>query len=285
MTPQADSSINENELVEANEILEKVRELQQSDDVNPPVPDRPIIGIDLGTSNLQLTVVDENGRPVASRFQWDDSVRDGIVLDYVAARDRLRMMLDNLREDLGEDENLNRASVGYPPGTEPRAQANVAKDVGLDVIQKIDEPTAAMETLGIDQGAIVDIGGGTTGISVVQNGEVVHTHDEPTGGHHITLVLAGNRELEFEQAEQYKRDNPLRQYQGAVEPVIQKMASIVDNQLRNYSGVETVYLVGGTCIPEGFGQAIQQELGCNVLKPVDPILVTPVGIALAGIED
>lgn len=44
--------------------------------------------------------------------------------------------------------------------------------------------------LGITDGAVVDVGGGTTGISILKDGKVIFTADEPTGGTHMTLVLA-----------------------------------------------------------------------------------------------
>ena len=40
--------------------------------------------------------------------------------------------------------------------------------------------------------ANVDIGGGTTGLAILKGGEVVQVEDEPTGGTHLSLVLAGN---------------------------------------------------------------------------------------------
>jgi ethanolamine utilization protein EutJ len=36
---------------------------------------------------------------------------------------------------------------------------------------------------------------------------VTYSADEATGGHHISLTLAGNRRMPLEEAEQYKRSN------------------------------------------------------------------------------
>ena len=76
---------------------------------------------------------------------------------------------------------------------------------GLECTGLVDEPTAANALLGIENGAIVDVGGGTTGIAVVENGRVVYTADEPTGGTHFTLVIAGAKDISFEDAEDYKK--------------------------------------------------------------------------------
>ena len=53
---------------------------------------------------------------------------------------------------------------------------------------------------------MVDIGGGTTGISVLKDGKVVYVADEPTGGTHFSLVIAGAYKMSFADAEIYKRD-------------------------------------------------------------------------------
>ena len=54
---------------------------------------------------------------------------------------------------------------------------------------------------------MVDIGGGTTRIAIVKQGRVTYSADEATGGHHISLTLAGNRGIGLEEAEQYKRSH------------------------------------------------------------------------------
>jgi len=248
------------------------------EDFEPPL----VTGIDLGTSNIQVIVLDRQGAPVTARFKWDEVVRDGVVVDFVAAREKLRSMIDSIENSFPNDIDLKYASVGYPPGTESWVETNVVEDTGLEVVKEIAEPSAAATALGIEQGAIVDIGGGTTGISILERGQITYSGDEPTGGDHLSLVLSGNRGLSFEEAEEYKRTTPLDEYAGIVQPVIQKMASIVEDQLRPYSFVDTVHFVGGTVIPEGFEQMLSEELPYKVVKPDDPIRVTPIGIATEG---
>jgi ethanolamine utilization protein EutJ len=134
--------------------------------------------------------------------------------------------------------------------------------------------------LDIDDGAVVDIGGGTTGISVISDGKVVYTADEATGGTHLDLVLAGNFKVDVAEAERIKTD-PRRQRDifPLVRPVFQKMAAIVRFHLAGHR-VETVYLVGGTCCFPGIVDVMAQEIGLEVVLPVNPLLVTPLGIAL-----
>ena len=126
----------------------------------------------------------------------------------------------------------------------------------------------------------MDIGGGTTGISVIKNGEVVYTADEPTGGVHVDLVLAGHYRIEDQEAEAMKRD-PSRQDElfPLVRPVFQKMATIVRQHLQGHS-VEALYLVGGTSSFPSIEEVMEEETGLAVARPRHPLLVTPLGIAL-----
>ena len=153
--------------------------------------------------------------------------------------------------------------------------------VGLDVVSLIDEPTAASLVLEITDGCVVDIGGGTTGISLIENGEVVYTADEATGGHHVDLVLAGHYRVPVEEAELIKLD-PNRRDEVAllVRPVFQKMGSIARTHLRDRAP-DTLYLVGGTSCFAGIDDVIANETGLRVALPVNPLLVTPLGIALS----
>ena len=92
----------------------------------------------------------------------------------------------------------------------------------------MDEPTAAAAVLGIRDGAVVDVGGGTTGISILRDGKVVYTADEATGGTHMTLVLSGYYDIGRDEAEKMKLDASQEQAVfPIVYPVVEKMASIV----------------------------------------------------------
>lgn len=238
-------------------------------------------GVDLGTSYIVTAVVDGKGAPIAGVVTHSlSSIRDGLILDYVGAIAILRRQVETLR---GAGFPIKAAAAAYPPGTVGRnAQAfgNVLQAVELKVEGLIDEPTAASLVLEITEGAVVDIGGGTTGISVIENGEVVYTADEPTGGVHVDLVLAGHYRIEDQEAEAMKRD-PSRQNElfPLVQPVFQKMATIVRQHLQDHS-VETLYLVGGTSSFPSIERVMAEETGLVVAKPRHPLLVTPLGIAL-----
>ena len=239
-------------------------------------------GVDLGTAYIVTAVVDGSGRPVAGAMTRSRaSVRDGLVLDYVGALSILRAQMQSLRS---RGLHIVHGAAAYPPGTTGRnAQAfgHVLESVELEVALLTDEPSAASKVLDITDGAVIDIGGGTTGISVLREGKVVYTADEATGGTHVDLVIAGHYRLSVEEAEAMKCD-PTRQREllPIVRPVFQKMASIVRSNLQGHQ-VETLYLVGGTSTFPGADLVMAEECGITVVKPERPLLVTPLGIALS----
>jgi len=239
------------------------------------------VGVDLGTAYTVMVVLDENYQPLAGRYQFAQVVRDGLVVDFVGAVDLLRKMKSEVEERLGF--TLNSASTGYPPGVpqaEVRATANVLYGAGLDCSGLIDEPTAANNVLQIKNGAIVDVGGGTTGIAVFKKGKVVYTADEPTGGTHFSLVIAGSTGLTFEEAEDLKKD-PKEQTRlfPVIRPVMEKVGTIVRRHIAGHK-IERIYLVGGTCAYPGMAQVIQETTGIETVLPGNPLFVTPLGIAM-----
>lgn len=155
-------------------------------------------GVDLGTACVVLAVLDEDYQPVAGAYRYADVVRDGMVVDYIGAIRIVRELKEELEEKLGTE--LIYASAAIPPGTDSLdggAIKNVVQGAGFEITALLDEPTAANAVLKIKNGAVVDIGGGTTGISILKDGKVVYVADEPTGGTHFSLVVSGAYQMPF----------------------------------------------------------------------------------------
>lgn len=243
------------------------------------------VGVDLGTANIVMSVVDKDGNPVAGEVYQSSVVKDGIVVDFVGAIRIVREMKARLEERLGIE--ITKGYTAIPPGVESgsvKAIVNVIDSAEIDVEKVVDEPTAAAQVLKIKNGAVVDVGGGTTGISVIKDGEVIFTADEPTGGTHMSLVLAGNYGITFSEAEDLKKDSSReREIFPIIRPVVEKMAHIVKRFLQDFD-VEDVYIVGGACTFTEFEEVFRKELKKNIIKTYKPLLVTPLGIALTGLE-
>jgi ethanolamine utilization protein EutJ len=246
-----------------------------------PPAGRLRVGVDLGTAYLVLVVLDEDGTPIAGEYQFAQVVRDGLVVDFIGAIDRLREMKRHVEQRLGLE--LTHAASGYPPGVpraEVRATANVVEAAGLKCSDLIDEPSAANNVLGVQNGAIVDVGGGTTGIAVVKDGQVIYTADEPTGGTHFSLVIAGALDISFEEAEELKKKTAeQRRLFPVVRPVMEKVGSIVARHVQG-KNVGTLTLVGGAAMFPGMAGVIEEVTGIPTVVPSRPLFVTPLGIAL-----
>jgi len=239
-------------------------------------------GVDLGTACVVICVLNEVGEPVAGAYRYADVVRDGMVVDYMGAVQIVREMKQELEEKL--DTELLSAAAAIPPGTDlldSGAIKNVVESAGFEIDCILDEPTAANEVLKIQNGAIVDIGGGTTGISIIKGGQVVHVSDEPTGGTHFSLVVSGAYKLPYDEAELFKRDyQNHKELIGVLKPVIEKVASIVSHHIRGHE-VQEILLVGGTACLSGIEAIIAEKTGVFTRKPENPMFVTPLGIALS----
>ena len=239
-------------------------------------------GVDLGTACVVLAVLDENYKPVAGAYRYADVVRDGMVVDYIGAVRIVRELKMELEEKLSTE--LLYAAAAIPPGTDlldSGAVKNVVQAAGFELTNLLDEPTAANAVLKIENGVVVDIGGGTTGISILKDGKVVYVADEPTGGTHFSLVVSGAYKMPFADAEIYKRDaKNHKELLPVLKPVVEKVSSIINQHIVGYD-IQEISLVGGTCCLAGIEDIIEKKTGIFTRKPKNPMFVTPLGIALS----
>jgi len=243
-------------------------------------------GVDLGTYKTIAIIVDETGKPRAASMRRTEVARSGLIIDYVGALNTVRQLMQEIRKSCPLP--IEKGATSYPPQTEYanlKTTTHILEGVGLEVLSVLDEPTAANQVLKIKNGAIVDVGGGTTGIAVIKNGEVIYSNDEATGGVHLSLVLAGNYKISYEQAEQIKTDKKKnREILTIVQPVIEKIASIAASYLKEFDKLEKVCLVGGTCELEGFANIFAENIGIETFRPEIPQFITPMGIALSCLD-
>ena len=202
------------------------------------------VGLDLGTAYIVLVVLDEEDNPVACEKQAAEVLKDGVVVDYHGALSIVKALKERLESRLGTE--LTKCAIAMPAGTESSARTHqyIAEGAGFEVTQILDEPTAANSVYQIENGAVVDIGGGTTGLALFRDGAAVKIYAEPI-----------------------------------VRPVIQKMATIAACGVGS-EPVEAFYLCGGTSCLTGLEKVFEKASGIKTVKPDDPFLVTPAGIAM-----
>ena len=240
------------------------------------------VGVDLGTADVVVMVLDDSGEPAAVFLEWAEVVRDGVVVDFIGAVDIVRDLLRKAEKKLGVE--ITAAATSFPPGTDQRLSTNILERAGLEVVAVEDEPCCVAQLLQLDKAAVVDIGGGTTGTAVVQNGTVVFSDDEPSGGRHISLSIAGHFDISFEEAEKRKRDPDRYGILDLAHPTLQRISDIVARHIKGHA-VEQIILCGGTCCLPGIQDVFIQELGLPIKLPNQPLLLTPLAIASLSLSE
>lgn len=237
------------------------------------------LGVDLGTGNIVLAVVDGTNRPVAGAWVRSSVVRDGVVVDWLGAVHAVTGLKNELSERLGV--TFGEAAVAIPPGIDEgttKVFTNVLEACGLEAAEVVDEPVAAATALGVTEGVVIDVGHGTTGVSILRDGRVVSSTDQATGGHHMTLVISGALGVEYEAAEEMKRQSADLAL-GLIRPTLEKMATIARDASVGYEELP-VYLVGGSSSYPQAPAVFEAVLGRSVVRPDEPLFPTPLGTAM-----
>ena len=116
--------------------------------------------------------------------------------------------------------------------------------------------------------------------ALVNNPQIIIA-DEPTGGTHFSLVIAGAYGKSFQEAEAFKRDESNHEeLTPVIRPVVDKVSSIISSHIKGHR-VDEISLVGGTCCFTGIEEMIEKKTGIHAHKPHNPMFVTPLGIALS----
>ncbi|MDV8070725.1 ethanolamine utilization protein EutJ [Rhodococcus sp. IEGM 1366] len=235
-------------------------------------------GVDLGTATCVITVIDDDDQPVWIDFDRTAAVRDGVVVDFAAAVTAVRQLKARAEEELGHE--LLSGATAFPPcigEADSRACRFVLEGAGFEDVVLVDEVTAANKTLGIKDGVVVDVGGGSTGVGVLRDGELVALDDRAGGGHHLDLVLAGALGIELAEAEKRKRAGN-HDYLAILRPGIERIASSI-RDLTSGADELDVHLAGGALMLPGADAVISKFLGREVRSYPHALLITPLGIA------
>ena len=174
---------------------------------------------------------------------------------------------------------------------------------GLTVANMTLEPIAAInvaipENYRMLNIALVDVGAGTSDISVTKEGSIIAYGMIPYAGDESTT----ENEVTYEDIMSISHTIPSKEIWDLVEPTVDKITSEVAAKIMELNGDKTVsacFVVGGGGKIHGFTQMLAKRLdlpeervalrGEEVLKEVvfeqedihkDPLLVTPIGICL-----
>ena len=236
-------------------------------------------GVDLGTATVVLCAVDEAGAPIYWDFIASRTVRDGVVIDFQGAARCVRELKMRAQEKLGV--TVDAAVTAYPPGIragDARACRYVLEQSEISCRELTDEISAAQTLAGVRDGALVDVGGGSTGVGVFRDGSLVTLSDAPGGGHHLDLILAGALKLTLEDAEVRKRAGG-SEVAELLRPGIERVAESIRRQTQGQR-VDTVHLVGGALLCDGAATIVAEYLGLPTVAYPHAQLITPFGMAL-----
>jgi ethanolamine utilization protein EutJ len=250
--------------------------------LDTPAPaDGPLrFGIDLGTATIVITAVDAAGRPVYWDFVRTQVVRDGVVVDFHGAVQAVRELKARGEAALGAP--IEQAATAHPPAvpaSDCRACAFVLQQAGIDCRRLVDEVSAANAILQVRDGAVVDVGGGSTGVGVFRGGALATLSDFAGGGHHLDLIVAGALKLSVEAAEAHKREHG-----GSIAQLLRPGIERIAESVRRQCGGQdpgTVHLAGGALQLPGADEVIAAYLGWPVQGYGHAELITPFGIALS----
>ncbi len=249
--------------------------------IDDPVPD-PVgplrVGVDLGTASCVLVVLDAAGDPVLVAAHPSGAIRDGVVVDFAAVASAIRLLRTQAEKDLGTA--LIAAATAYPPGvgaSDSRACRYVCEAAGFAEVQLVDEVTAAQRTLGVSDGVIVDVGGGSTGVGVYRRGQRVALEDRPGGGHHLDLILAGALGIGVAEAERRKREEPEACLPVLV-PGLERIAESVRAMTVDAADLP-LHLAGGALMIPGADEIVAEYLQRTTVCYPHALLITPIGIA------
>lgn len=196
---------------------------------------------------------------------------------------------------------------------------------GLQVANMTLEPIAAIQ-LAIPERyrllniALVDVGAGTSDISITRDGSIIAYGMIPKAGDCLTEQIALHCLTDFQMAESIKKDSTrgdivgfedimglkktieTREIDEILEPVLEEMTSLVSDKIKELNGgkaVSAVFVVGGGGKVNGYTEKLAEKLGIQservavrgseVMQKIeftDPaveknsLLVTPIGICL-----
>ena len=114
-----------------NNVLVGFSELIKNEEFRPYEGDLRL-GVDLGTANIVVSVVDSNNTPIAGASYPSTVVRDGIVVDFMGASRAVRNMKAKLEDLMGVE--FYEAATAIPPGIisgNVKVISNVVESVGL----------------------------------------------------------------------------------------------------------------------------------------------------------
>lgn len=174
------------------------------------------------------------------------------------------------------------------PKDEAIRYQSIIKESGLNLrALELENSALVRAVVGNDQNpvAIINIGGRSTGIIIVDKGVERINHNYEVGGFEITKAISRALNVNFKRAEELKKSMGLKEMDNNV--IKQSMSSLVDlivfetrKTMHTYEDakktkISKVFLVGGLANMPGFYDYFKEKLGLNVFmgNPLSRVLL------------
>ncbi len=195
---------------------------------------------------------------------------------------------------------------------------DIFKGAGLNLVSLETETFALIRSLiGVDKSTVivVDIGAGSTAISIIENGVPFLNRSLNIGGLTITKEIAASLGTDFNQAEQLKYDVGIsRGAEGGVPKIVERALSMLLNEIKYCSNVyqsqesargrrvEKIILTGGGALLPNFSEYLSSALNMRtyignpwarmiypeemrpILDQIGPKFSVAIGLAMREIE-
>ena len=278
------------------------------------------IGIDLGTSNLLITIagkgivlsepcvvaIDENTNQIlATGFEAKEMLgrtpknikavrplKDGVIADFTATQIMLKHVVNKMcqRYNLGKP----RVVVGVPSGiteVEERAVEESIIRAGAREVFLIEEPMAAAIGSNLDVAEptgniIVDIGGGTTDVAVISLGGIVTSNSIKIAGDELDQDIVNYFKRQLGLAIGETTAEQIKKELGAAMPLMTELTMSVKG--RDYlTGLPKTIEVNSNQILEAIQDSINEitDIVKQTLEKTPPELASDIvqrGIVLCG---
>ena len=278
------------------------------------------IGIDLGTSNLLITIagkgivlsepcvvaIDENTNQIlATGFEAKEMLgrtpknikavrplKDGVIADFTATQIMLKHVVNKMcqRYNLGKP----RVVVGVPSGiteVEERAVEESIIRAGAREVFLIEEPMAAAIGSNLDVAEptgniIVDIGGGTTEVAVISLGGIVTSNSIKIAGDELDQDIVNYFKRQLGLAIGETTAEQIKKELGAAVPLMTELTMSVKG--RDYlTGLPKTIEVNSNQILEAIQDSINEitDIVKQTLEKTPPELASDIvqrGIVLCG---
>lgn len=264
ITPTPPKAVIDGRLEDIDALAEQIGSLLKDNEFEADQAVTAISGEEVIIRTVEVPNMPEEELDEVIRWEAQEQIPISVeeaILDYeIATRNSdgsYELMLVAVAKDL-----INRyidlfESVGLKP---------VAIEIEPTAVARVIDYLYSTQTVGL-----IDIGAGTTDVSIFSNGELIFTRTIGMAGTEITEEIMENYDLSFQEAEEYKRNNNLFEDSNLnvlirnLTTAIYRSLDYFQVQYKNYN-VDYLVLTGGESKLTGFVTHLENEFEVETEK-------------------